>query len=97
MKKLYISGKITGIEDQAPELFKLAEEEVRKLGFEPVNPMTINHDHDLTWSSYMKEDLKAMMDCDGVYMLNNWKTSKGANIELDLAESLGMEIYYQKL
>ena len=95
IKRIYISGKITGIEGEAAAIFEKAEAEVLKLGFEPVNPMKINHDHDLSWQSYMKADIKALMNCDGIYLINNWKESKGARIEHRIANRLGMEIYSQ--
>ena len=60
MKKVYISGKITGIENEAPELFAKAEKELQSKGFETVNPLTLNHQHDKSWHSYMKEDIKAL-------------------------------------
>ena len=96
MKKAYISGKITGIEDQAPELFKKAEAELLEKGFQPVNPMTLNHNHDKSWHSYMKEDVKALCDCDVIYLLSNWKDSKGAIIENQIANYLGLEVIFQK-
>lgn len=95
MKKLYISGKITGIEETAYELFEKAEKEVQFLGCLWVNPMKLNHNHDKSWLAFMRKDLKALLDCDGVYMLSNWETSRGAIVEHDLAQMLGLEIYYQ--
>lgn len=81
-KKIYISGKITGLTpEEAFNLFNNAA-------------MTIPHDHDKTWLNYMRNDLKALLDCDAVFMLYNWKDSKGAKVEHDLAESLGLEIIY---
>ena len=62
--KVYISGKISGIEDEAPKLFSSAEKELADKGHETVNPMTLNHDHDKSWHSYMKEDIKALLDRD---------------------------------
>ena len=91
-KKVYISGKITGIEDVAPQLFAEAEELITQAGFEAVNPMTIPHDHDLSWGSYMRADIKAMLDCDYVFTLDNWSHSKGAFIEVVLAKHLEMSI-----
>ena len=41
--KIYISGKISGIENEAPELFAKAETELQAKGFETVNPITLNH------------------------------------------------------
>lgn len=94
--KIYISGKISGIEEIAPLLFAEAEIELKKQGFKVVNPLTINHDHDLSWESYMKEDIKEMCDCQAIYMLSNWYNSRGAIIEHDLAKKLKFKMIYQK-
>lgn len=94
--KIYISGKITGLlESEALELFEQAEKVCIEMGYEPVNPMKLNHDHDKSWIAYMKEDIIAMMSCDAIYMLNNWENSSGAKIERNIAIELGFEIIYQ--
>ena len=94
-KKIYLSGKITGLEQLEYELiFDLAEIIAIEEGFEPVNPVKLNHNHDKTWASYMKHDIKAMMDCDAILMIPNWSNSKGATTELELAYKLEMEVIY---
>jgi hypothetical protein len=93
--KIYISGKISGIESEAVELFAKAENELLLKGFEPVNPMALNHEHDKSWHSYMKEDIKALCDCDQIFMLSNWVDSKGAIIEHAIAMYLGIKVIYQ--
>jgi hypothetical protein len=94
-KKIYISGRISGIENEAPKLFAIAEKKLRAQGFVVVNPMTLNHDHDKTWESYMREDIKALCDCDEIYMLSNWPDSRGAIVEHGLAHTLGLKIRYE--
>lgn len=96
MKRVYISGKISGIEYEAPLLFGAAENELQAQGFDTVNPLTLNHAHDKSWHSYMKEDIKALCDCDTIYMLSNWADSKGAIIEHTIAMYLGLNVIYQK-
>ena len=93
--KIYISGKISGIENEAPELFAKAELELQAKGFETVNPIALNHNHDKSWHSYMKEDVKALCECDVIYMLNNWTDSKGAIIEHTIAMYLGLKVQYE--
>jgi len=95
MKKIYISGKITGIETEAPALFNKGVEEVELMGFEAVNPMAIDHDHDKTWQDYMRTDIKALCDCDAIYMLSNWRDSNGATIELQIANHLELDVVHQ--
>lgn len=92
--KAYISGKITGIENEAPKMFANAEKQLQERGFDTVNPMKLNHEHDKSWHSYMKEDVKALCDCDIIFMLPNWKDSKGAIIEHTIAMYLGLSVEY---
>lgn len=94
-KKIYISGRISGIEEQAPQLFEEAESYLNNRGYEVVNPMKLPHNHDKSWESYMKEDIKALMDCDEIYMLKGWSLSRGACTEYDLALSLKMTVTHQ--
>ena len=95
MKKAYISGKITGLsETEYTELFKKGCKKAIDLGYEAVNPCELNHNHDLSWANYMKVDLIAMFGCEVVIALHNWKDSKGATIEVNLAIELGIEIIY---
>lgn len=94
--KTYISGKITGL-DKADfeQRFAAAEKELIEVGFEPVNPCKIAHDHDCTWESYMLCDIKALFECQAIYMLNNWRNSAGARIEHAIAIEKGMKVFYQ--
>ena len=93
--KVYISGKISGIESKAPLLFEAAERELLSYGHSVVNPMKLPHDHDKSWHSYMKDDIRAMCDCDAIYMLRNWTDSKGAIVEHGLAATLGLKLIYE--
>jgi len=57
---------------------------------------TDNHDHDKSWQSFMREDVKAMLDCDSIYMMSNWVNSKGAKIEREIAIYLGLKVIYEE-
>mgnify|MGYP002354319516 FL=1 len=65
-------------------------------GYDVISPIDLPHKHDKKWESYMKEDIAAMMHCDLVYALANWRSSNGAMIELFIAESLNIPIAYQQ-
>jgi hypothetical protein len=95
-EKIYISGKISGLEfEDAYKKFMDAQLKYESAGFEVVNPMRIAHDHDLTWESYMKADLKAMLDCTHIFMLKDWHTSRGADIEYNLAKELSLIVIFE--
>lgn len=65
------------------------------LDFKIVNPVTLPHDHDRSWKSYLKEDLKALRPCNDIYMLNNWEQSRGAILEHWYAKRYGIKVHYQ--
>jgi hypothetical protein len=102
--KIYISGQISGLEyADAFERFEQAERQIRDYCRyemvnlnEMVNPMKLNHEHDKSWENYMLVDIKALFECDAIYMLKNWCNSKGARIERSIAIEMGIEIIYEK-
>lgn len=94
-KRCYIAGPITGIpENEYKTNFKAAKNMVHSLGFDPVSPIELQHVHDNTWEAFMKVDLRAMLTCQAIYMLEGWEASKGATIEWQLATILKMQIIY---
>lgn len=93
--KIYISGPITSMPsiEWAKEKFDEMEARIIAAGHEAVNPMSLSHDHDKSWSAYMREDIIALMGCDAVIVLPNWEKSKGCNVELQLALSIDMPCF----
>jgi len=91
--KVYISGAIKGIDDHR-KIFLRTEEHLTDQGFEVVNPVTIPHDHEDTYQAYMKEDLKALLECDAIYMIWGWKESRGAMFEHETAGMCGLKRLY---
>ena len=94
--KIYISGAITN-NPNAKAQFDKAKKTLVELNknYYPISPMDLPHYHDQKWSSYMREDIKALMDCQGIYLIEGWTTSKGARIEKALAQSLDFKIIYE--
>ncbi len=104
-KKIYLSGKITGLTyEEALELFEAAEKQALKIAKEVVNPMKLafelfkpKNPDDITWGEYMVNDLHAIMNegVDSIYMLKNWQDSDGANIELFTAQTKKMYVHFE--
>ena len=94
--KIYISGAITN-NPNAKAQFDKAKQTLLELnkGYEPISPMDLPHEHSKSWNAFMREDIKAMMDCKGIYLIEGWTTSKGARIEKELAQSLDFKIIYE--
>ena len=96
MKKVYISGKITGLPiEEAAAKFDNAEATYKDLGFDVINPMKVlPYDPKHTWPDYMLADLAALRTCDAIVLLPCWQDSKGATCEKIFAEGCGLEIMY---
>lgn len=94
--KIYISGKITGLEDVAVRhKFNSVELELRILGHNVVNPLRITPAFGrFNWSCHMLADLKDLVSCKAIYMLHDWKESTGARIEYRLARAIGMKVFH---
>src|SRR5690554_148008 len=88
LPKVYIAGKVTGIEEEAYVLFNEVEQALIKEGYEAINPMKLPHDHDKSWEAYMKECISILTSCDYIILLPNWKDSKGARLEQAIAYNL---------
>nr|DAV94664.1 MAG TPA: deoxyribosyltransferase [Caudoviricetes sp.] len=89
--KVYISGPITGIAFGNRFAFMAARAALELCGYEAVDPGEVQLDDEASWADYMRADLKLLLDCDFIYMLDGWEDSKGARIERELAENLGIE------
>lgn len=88
----YIAGKVNGL-DNYKEYFDEAEGELCKFGHVCMNPSVLPEG--FPWEAYMPI-CYAMIDCcDAVFMLKNWKDSKGAKLEHEYAKQHHKIIVYQ--
>jgi hypothetical protein len=46
------------------------------------------------WTWYMRKTIAMMLDCDGVALLDRWHASRGAKIEVQLADALDMPVEF---
>ena len=89
--KVYICGAISGKENIAAKEFENAKNRIIAMGMVPVNQFELDHGDASQWHEFMKTDIKALMDCDYIYICNDITNSEGANIELNLARDLGIK------
>lgn len=92
MTRVYIAGPMSGIPEFNFPAFHAAAADLRESGHEVVSPAEL-HDHtDRPWQFYMRSALAAMLTCDEVVLLPGWTASRGARLEVQIAEALGMPI-----
>lgn len=92
MKRIYVSGPMTGIEQLNFPAFNKAAAELRILGFEVINPAEINPDPDADWYACLRADITALMGCDTIAMLPGWEASNGAHLEVHIAHRVGIQV-----
>lgn len=90
---VYISGKVTGKDPEAvKKSFGDAEILLRSKGHKVVNPVKLCSSHD-DWVFAMKKCIAALMECNAIYILDDWINSKGARIEYNLANQLNFKLF----
>lgn len=95
-KKIYIAGKVTG--EPIPECtmkFVSAQVALERLGHIAVNPLAVVGDWKCPWDLAMRKCIVALMDCDMVFMLDDYKNSPGAKLELSIAEALHIPVLHE--
>ena len=93
MKRIYISGPMTGLPGLNHGAFHQTAQQLRALGYDVVNPAdTPVPSEGAHWEAWMKADLAQMLTCDTVALLPGWEASKGAHLELHVAHREGMNV-----
>jgi len=88
---LYISGAITGMPELNKPKFAAATKQLRGMGYIVINPHEICEGLSAEqWQDCMKICIAKLMDAHIIILLDDWKHSRGAKIELDVAVKLGM-------
>ena len=97
---IYIAGPMSGKVDHNYPAFHAAAKFLREKGWTVFSPAEINADAievDRPWSCCMRKDLAELVKCEVIFMLSGWKESKGATLELHVAERLGMTVIFERV
>lgn len=94
--KIYIAGKITGQERTDVIIkFEAAAMHLKAQGHHPFIPCVLPEYDDVPHEDYLHV-CYAMIDiCDAIYMLSDWRESRGARKELQYAADWQKEILYE--
>lgn len=96
MKKIYLSGPMSGIPEFNAPAFAAYAAKYRAEGFEVVSPPELDAEtDDFAYESCIKRDMRVLVDAgvQALYMLPGWQKSKGANLEKLLAELTGIPCF----
>lgn len=95
--RVYISGQITGLDEQvAWERFESAETLLSDIGLMPVNPLSNGLHFSDPWEKHIVRGIELLMGCDAIMLLSNWAQSKGARIERNVAEEVGLKVLHEE-
>lgn len=97
--KIYLSGSIKHDPDYVAKFARYEEQLIENAPgwdyVEVVNPVTIEaHQPDFGYHDFMREDIRALLDCDAIGFIPGWEQSTGARVELTVAVAIGLEILF---
>jgi hypothetical protein len=97
-KKIYIAGKVTGLPwEEVKARFAVKQHELEEAGHDVCNPCEMaekNNWHSLPWGEIMRSCIAALMFADELHLLPRWQDSRGAILEHDTAQRVGIPIVY---
>jgi hypothetical protein len=101
IKKVYVSGPMTGKKNNNVEAFNTVTAELRDLGYVVINPAELDDGEDKSdivsgdseWVKCLKRDIRKLLNVDAVVVLKGWKNSKGALLEVLIAYELSKPVY----
>lgn len=96
--KIYLCGAISGLNPvRCRALFQIAQNKIATNWRVVMNPFDNGLGDDASWEDHMRADIKMLMECDAMYVVNDVTSSKGAKIELNLARALGIIVMSYKM
>lgn len=92
--RLYLSGPMSGLPDFNFPAFHEAAARLRAANVEVVNPAEhFDGRTDLPREMYLRQDVADLLTVDGIVMLPGWAGSKGAQLELAIAQALNLKCW----
>lgn len=93
-KRVFLSGPMSGLPEHNHPKFHSMANLLRAQGLAVWNPAELDGgDTSRPWSHYMRQDVAALTECDVVLLLPGWEGSRGSNLEVLIADALGLPIY----
>lgn len=95
--RIYVAGPMTGIPEFNYPAFREAGENLVKRGHEVLNPVDSEKlnatGKPQSWAWYMRHALRMVLDAEALAVLPGWEGSRGACLEISVADELGMPVY----
>lgn len=92
--RVYLAGPMTGIVDYNFPAFNAEAERLRAQGSHVENPADHGVVEGAAWADYLHYDIGRLATCECIHLLPGWTRSRGAKLEVSIAQALGMQIRY---
>ena len=106
MKRIYLSLPIKNTGYMTKERMKYADEVRRLLELRygvrnenviVITPFDVNENEDKdSYARKMGNGIEALLECDAIYMCEEWQNSKGCMAEFEVARIYGKEIIFER-
>lgn len=96
--KVYLSGPMSSVgpPDYNYPKFNKEAKRLRDEGYEVINPAEFhNGETGYPHWYFMRTDLPAVIECDYVYLLDDWECSKGATAEVFVAAMCNIPVFLE--
>jgi hypothetical protein len=89
----YLAGPMTGHPHHNYPAFHTAANQLRATGKTVTNPAELfDGNHNLPHTTYIREGLRHLLDCNELVALPGWQHSPGAQLEIAVAQAIGLPI-----
>lgn len=93
MSTVYIAGPMTNYPQFNYPEFAYVATVLRSQGRDVRSPHEVDAGgEERSWEWYMRRTLQMMLECDEVVLLPGWEKSRGATLEKQVADALGMPV-----
>ncbi|MGO4608389.1 DUF4406 domain-containing protein [Variovorax sp. 2RAF20] len=92
-QRAYIAGPMTGLPEFNFPAFNVLAAELRAQGWHIENPAEHGIVEGATWADYLHYDISRIATCEAIFLLPGWSKSKGAALEVHIAQTLGLAIH----
>ena len=91
-KRIYLAGPMSGLPELNYPAFHAKAAELRAAGHHVENPAENPAPPCGSWQGYMRMAIAQLVTCDAIHLLPGWEASRGAQLEFNLANEMGLRI-----
>lgn len=92
-KEQGMTNKLAAARKRVEELKEIIGADERFNGCTLVSSFDVNKDESVTEAVAMGNCIRAVMECDAIYLDHDWQSSLGCNLECQVALIYGKDIY----